>query len=221
MPCPQTVLGKLPHDLRHFPQELTDGGSYRAPQGPVSKMGATMRLRKSHLATACSAAHISEPGMEEAQALSSLHFSQPPARRLNPGPMKRWGRPANRQNPNPQPPVRRLIQSPAGPCFEDGCNHAVAEIPSCDRLFGGSHFRARHGGDASALFAPFFSAACAVAQSGPDEEMGSTGEPAKPSRPSVVPQTVVFERIMLVQNLTGRGGKPDFLYGREPLQLAS
>ena len=46
---------------------------------------------------------------------SSLHFSQPPARQLNPAPTRRWDRPASRQNPNPQPPVRRLIQGPLGP----------------------------------------------------------------------------------------------------------
>jgi len=131
------------------------GGSRRVPRGPASKMGATARLRKSHPATACSAAHMSGPGMWRRKQRSSLRFSQPPVRRLKPGPTKRWDRPASRQNPNPQPPVRRLTQGPAGPCFEDGCNREVAEIPSRDRLFGGS--------------------------SRADEEMGSTGKPAKPN----------------------------------------
>jgi hypothetical protein len=91
------------------------------------------------------------PGMEETQSCSSLHFSQPPARRLNPGPTRRWGRPANRQNPNPQPPARRLTQGPLGPWFEDGCNRELAVIPSCDRLRGGSHGTdAIHNGDAGA-----------------------------------------------------------------------
>jgi hypothetical protein len=111
------------------------GGSPKAPWGPGSKMGATTRLRKSHLATACSAAHRSGPAWRRRKR-SLFHYSQLPARRLNPGPTRSWGRPANQQNPKPQPPVRRLTQGPVGPLDEDGCNHAAAKIPSCDCLCG-------------------------------------------------------------------------------------
>ena len=46
--------------LLHFLSRLR-GGSSKAPKAPGAKMGATMRLRKSHLATACAAAGLCFP----------------------------------------------------------------------------------------------------------------------------------------------------------------
>lgn len=62
------------------------GGSLKAPWGLGRKMGATTRLRKSHLATACSAAH---PGPRGA-------------------PVRRWVQPRGCGNPILRPPARRL-----------------------------------------------------------------------------------------------------------------
>jgi len=212
MPCPQTVVGKTSTRLTALPTRASlNGGLITDPAGSLfSKMGATMR---------CGNPHLGDPPVRRSH-FRARHGGAPSAlfapfflsrlRGAQSGPMKMGVDRRTRQNPNPHR-LFALIQSPAWARFEDGCNHARLRNPilatACRRL---TISRARHGGDASALFAPFFSPPARWLNPA-REEMGSTGRTGKTQQTFGRATNVVFEkRIMLVQNLTGRAENRTF-----------
>jgi len=164
------------------PQELTDGRLQQKPAGPVSKMGANQAACGNPiLRPPVGGSHFQSRHRRRRKALSSLHFSSSRLRGgLQSGPMKRWGRTGEPANPNSSTACSAgSSRPPQGPVSKMGATMRLRKIPSCERLFGGSHFRARHGGDASALSLRFSQPPARGFNPGPTKRWGRPAKPAK------------------------------------------
>jgi len=209
--------------LRHFPQELTDGGSYRARRALFfEEWVATMRLGGNpHLANPpVRRLTFQRPGMgRRRKALFGSIFSSAAcaAAFKNPGPDEENGvRPAKPQNPKSSTrPCSRLIQSPAGPCFErwvqhGGCGNPHLGDPPVRRLTISEPAAWRRRKWLSSSI--FFSARLRVAQI--RARTREWGRPANRQNAHADLRSPTNGRLKRNyawwQNLTGRGGKPDF-----------